>query len=870
MRNLRTFTVIPSLPPELEPLRKLSTNLWWSWSHEAISVFHRMERDLWEKTEHNPVRVLGSIPQARLDELAQNDGFLAHAQRVMESLKQYDRFQAWFEKTHPDRTARVAYFSAEYGITDCLPIYSGGLGVLAGDHIKSCSDLGIPLVGVGLLYRMGYFRQYLNRDGWQQERYPENDFYNMTIERVLDGERQPVTVSVEVLERQVQAQVWLAQVGRIPLYLLDANLEANHPDDRQITAQLYGGDLEMRIKQEILLGVGGQRALELLGIEPTVCHMNEGHSAFQALERIRRLMVQPGLSFAEARAATAAGNVFTTHTPVPAGNDMFPPALVEKYMASYWQQLGLSKDQFMGLGRINPDDAHEPFCMTVLAIRLAEFANGVSRLHGDVSRSMWQGIWPEVPEEEVPIRHITNGIHIQTWVARDMAALYDRYLGPAWRALGGSPQRNGNGRSTLDGEADLPEMERIWARVNSIPDEELWRIHERLRARLVAFARSKLRHSLEHQGAPVTEVEQAAEVLDPEALTIGFARRFATYKRATLLFRDLDRLKRILSDKKRPVQIIIAGKAHPRDNAGKELIRQIIHHARDPVLRRHVVFLEDYSMAVARRLVQGVDLWLNTPRRPMEASGTSGMKCAPNGGINLSTPDGWWVEGEGSDNGWTIGKGEEYESNEYMDDVESQALYDLLEKEVVPLFYSRSETDLPRGWIKNMKASIRTVCSVFNTDRMVSEYTDQFYIPATGRSRLLSEDGFKMAREMAAWQERLEQQWSNVSIESVEASTDRELVVNSALPVKAVLRLGELQPDELTVQLFHGPVDSKGELEQGRSIIMEDCQANGDNTFVYSGAIPCRGSGRHGFAIRVLPKHPDLKTRFIPKLIEWG
>jgi len=851
MRTIRKFTVIPSLPGRLEPLRKLAYNLYWCWSHEAINLFQRLDRDLWETTGHNPVRVLGSIRQQRLDEVAEDEGFLSHMARVVTQFEQYHGSSGWFDKAHPDDTTRIAYFSAEYGLTEGLPIYSGGLGLLSGDHIKSSSDLGLPLVAVGLLYRVGYFRQYLNADGWQQELYPENDFYNLPLERVKDDNDQLLTVSVVEAGRPVVAQVWRLSVGRIPIYLLDTNLEQNHPTDREITAQLYGGDLEMRIRQEIMLGIGGQRTLEALGIEPTVCHMNEGHSAFQALERIRRTMLRHKLSFDQARLATAAGNVFTTHTPVPAGNDMFPPDLVDKYLGHYWPQLALHRDQFLGLGRINPQDAHEPFCMTVLAIRLAAFSNGVSKLHGEVSRRMWSGIWPELPVEEVPIASITNGIHIKSMVSRDMAALYDRYLGPRWR--------------------DFTVNNPVWQRVEQIPDEELWRSHGRLRARLVAFARRRLRLQLEQRSAPQSEVLRASEVLDPEALTIGFARRFATYKRATLMFRDLDRLKRILGQPERPVQILIAGKAHPRDNAGKEFVRQIIHHARDPILRRRVVFIEDYDINVARYLVQGVDMWLNNPRRPMEASGTSGMKCPPNGGMNMSIPDGWWPEAVQPDNGWSIGQGEDYTDHEYQDEVESHAIFDLLEKEVVPLFYDRGGDGLPRGWIARMKSSIRTVCPVFNTDRMVYEYTERFYLPASSRARHLSKDGFKRARELAGWDARVRQHWAQVALVSVEVATSEDLEVGAALRVTAVVYLGELRPEEVTVQLHHGLLDATGILEQGSAITMgymEPGETRGSH--LYSGAIPCRTSGRHGFSLRVLPHHTDLVSPFLPGLVRWG
>jgi glycogen phosphorylase len=889
MRTIRKFRVIPSLPPKLEPLRKLAQNLFWCWSHDAILLFQRLDRDLWESTEHNPIRMLGMLKQDRLDEVAEDEGFLSHMHRAEQEFERYLKSPGWFHRAHPDDAARIAYFSAEYGFTESLAIYSGGLGLLAGDHVKSSSDLGLPLVAVGLLYRLGYFRQYLNIDGWQQELNPENDFYNLPLEVVRGDDGRPVKIAVEMPGRTLRAQVWRLNVGRVPCYLLDTNLEENSTEDRETTAQLYGGDLEMRIRQEILLGIGGQRMLEALGIEASVCHMNEGHSAFQALERIRRVMVRHGLGFNQARLATAAGNIFTTHTPVPAGNDMFPPNLVEKYLGAYWPQLGLDRERFLALGRIRPDDAHEPFCMTVLAIRLAAYTNGVSLLHGAVSRKMWSGIWPEVPLDEIPIGSITNGVHLQSWISRDMAALFDRYLGPRWREFGhgvqtkrpfqggaptpapGGPRIEARG---VEAASDREAIDRVWKRVESIPDEELWRIHERLRARLVSFCRSQLHKQLVQRGSPQSEIESSTEALDPEALTIGFARRFATYKRATLLFRDLNRLKRILEDAKRPVQIIIAGKAHPRDAAGKELIRQVIHLARDPLLRRRVVFVEDYSIAVARRLVQGVDVWLNTPRRPMEASGTSGMKVGPNGGLNLSCLDGWWPEAVRGDNGWSVGQGEDYTDNGYQDEVESHALYDLLEKEVVPLFYDRTENDLPKGWIAAMKASIRTICPVFNTDRMVNQYTERFYLSASAKARSLEADNFRRARELATWFERVERAWPEVALKQMETSTVQDLVVGSALRVTSTVHLGRsLHPEDVEVQLYTGHLDSQGQLLQGVAIPMGEDDLGGpkgEGDFEYRGGIPCRSSGQHGYAVRVLPSHTDMFQPIIPSLIKWG
>src|ERR1039458_6372337 len=586
LKPVRVFNVIPSLPEPLEPLRELAYNLRWAWDHDSIELFRRLDTDLWESTGHNPVQMLGSIDQMRLVSAAADDSFLAHLERVSRALETRMGQNSWVRRVHsPAGKLLVAYFSAEFGLTECLSIFAGGLGVLAGDHVKSASDLGVPLVGVGLLYQQGYFHQYLSQAGWQQEEHITNDFHNLPLRPLARPDGKPLTIEVQFPGRAVTARIWWAQAGRGPVYLLDTNVAANSPADREITGELYGGDTEMRLKQEILLGIGGYRALEAAHVQPAVYHMNEGHSAFLSLEHVRRLMERYQLSFREARELASPILIFTSHTPVEAGHDYFAADLMGHYFTEYYQGLGLNRNDFLALGRRNAGDQNELFCMTVLALRLAASSNGVSKLHGEVSRRMWQGIWPGVPVEEVPIGHVTNGVHFRSWISNEMNQLYDRYLGPQWRDAA-------NGV--------------IWRRVETIPAAELWRTHERRRERLVAFARRKLRDQLKRRGAPQSEIDAADEVLDPEALTIGFARRFATYKRATLLLSDTERLKRILLDAKRPVQIIFAGKAHPRDGGGKELIQRIVALARDPVFRRHVVFLEDQDMAVSRYLV-GLD-----------------------------------------------------------------------------------------------------------------------------------------------------------------------------------------------------------------------------------------------------------------------
>jgi len=851
MKTVRTFVVIPALPERLAPLLEIANNLWWTWNPAAVELFHRMDPDLWEGVDHNPLSLLGQLSRPKLEALARDDSFTSHMDTMRRKLEEYLSAPTWYDKTYGDDDGQhIAYFSAEYGFHECLPIYSGGLGILSGDHLKSASDLGLPLVGIGLAYRQGYFRQYLNSDGWQQERYPENEFHTLPLQRVRDADGKLLIVSVPLGDREVQVRVWRVNIGRVSLYLLDANVDSNAAADRAITAQLYGGDAEMRIEQEILLGIGGIRVLRALGIEPTVCHMNEGHSAFLALARIRCLMRRHNLSFADAREVTTAGNVFTTHTPVPAGNDRFAPALVLKYLGPYCAPMGIRDDELLALGREDAGDEEEPFCMTILALQLSSHANGVSKLHRTVSQRMWQALWPQVGPEESPIDAITNGIHIASWLSDEIERLYRRYLGPQWRNHLSEPA--------------------MWERVKQMPSSELWRGHARMRERLVAFARTRLRTQLQRRGLPPAEVARANEVLDPEALTIGFARRFATYKRATLLFRDLDRLDSILNHRDRPVQIIFAGKAHPHDTAGKELIREIIHIAHQYRFRNRMVFIEDYDINIGRHLVQGVDVWLNTPRRPLEASGTSGMKVPPNGGLNLSILDGWWCEAHQVDNGWAIGSGEEYEDADYGDEVEAQSLLNLIEMDLVPLFYDRGAGGLPNGWIARMKASMRSVCPTFNTDRMVREYTERCYAPSGQLFQRLSADQFRPAKELAGWKHRLRHHWREVAVVRMDHREPGDLQVGTQLEVEAEIAVGSLQPADLRVELYHGTIDSKGSLAGGQAAPMRLSHNNGDGRALYRGSIPCTTCGPHGYTVRIFPAHPNLGDPVYTGLIHWG
>ena len=863
MPSVRSFTVLPALPDSLKDLEFIARNMFWAWQPEFSELFKRIDSTLWARTSHNPVRLLGCVSQAKIEALAKNRGFVGELHRAAEKLRQYLDAQTWFERVC-SKTSKpiIAYFSAEFGIHECLPIYAGGLGILAGDHLKSASDLGVPLVGVGLLYQKGYFRQYLNVDGWQQEVYVENDFYNMPIELVCKQSGRPLTISVEYPGRCVVAQIWCASIGRVKLYLLDTNVPANSPADRMITSSLYGGDRELRIRQEIMLGIGGLKALSAMGIEPSVCHMNEGHAAFMALERIRELRTGRNMTFDEAVEATRAGNVFTLHTPVKAGLDEFRVELMDKYFGNYFPKLGINRQRFLGLGRLLPDDDGEPFKMPILALRLSGYANAVSKLHGQVSRGMWGSLWPGVPVDEVPIKSITNGIHIKNWLAEEMNSLYERYLGPGWAD------------EAMDGS--------IWEGIEQIPDEQLWQAHQRCKEQLIVFARNCLKAQMQRRGTYHAELNHAEEVLDPDALTIGFARRSAGYKRGSLLLKDPQRLTKLLTDSERPIQLVFAGKAHPRDAEGKDIIRHIVHFAAQHEVRRRIVFLEDYDMDMAKMMVRGVDVWLSNPRRPMEASGTSGMKAAVNGVLNMSTLDGWWCEGYTPEGGWVIGAGESYDDPDYQDMVESQAIYNMLENEVIPLFYTRSADNLPRAWIRRMKNSIKWIAPRFNTHRMVAEYTRRFYNPAAAKWRYLTAEAMARAKAFAQWKADIRQAWPECEVKDVAMEVhcgdaaeqlnprQPQLKVGSRLQVSTLVKLGQLSPEDISVEMYYGPVDGWGNIRDGSAVRMEyDRPAEHNSEHWFCGSVCCKKAGRYGVAIRILPHHPDLTNPHDLGLILW-
>jgi starch phosphorylase len=863
MPGVRSFTVLPALSEPIKNLEVIAKNMFWCWNPEFAELFKRVDSDLWSACGHNPVKLLGTISQEKLDKLAENQGFLGQLQNAAEKLKSYLNRPTWYEKVcSKSPKPIIAYFSAEFGIHECLAIYAGGLGVLAGDHLKSASDLGVPLVGVGLLYQKGYFSQFLSVEGEQREEYVENDFYSMPIELVCKESGQPLTISVEYPGRCVVAQVWCVSIGRVKLYLLDTNVPANSSGDRMITCSLYGGDRELRIRQEIMLGIGGLKALTAMDITPTVCHMNEGHAAFMALERIRELRTAQNITFDEALEATKAGNVFTMHTSVKAGLDEFNVALMDKYFSGYFPMLGINRARFLSLGRILPDDDSETFKMTILALRLGGYTNGVSKLHSQIARGIWGSIWPGLPLDEVPIKSITNGIHIKNWLSGEMNSLYERYLGPNW--------------------ADEIMDKQLWNNVEQIPDEEFWQIHQRCKEQLIVFARNRLKAQMERRGTYHTEMNRAEEILDPEALTIGFARRFAGYKRGNLLLRDPKRLVKLLTDPQRPIQIIFAGKAHPKDSEGKDIIRQIVHFANQHNVTRRLIFLENYDIDMARILLCGVDLWLNNPRRPMEASGTSGMKVAVNGGLNMSTLDGWWCEGYTPEGGWAIGAGQSYEDEDYRDTFESRAIYNILENEVVPLFYTRSADNLPRAWIRRVKNSIKWIAPRFNTHRMVAEYTQRLYNPALAKYSYLTATDCNRAREFSKWKAQMREAWPEFAVKDVvmevhngngneQLNTQQpQLKVGSQLCVRALVKLGRMSPGDISVELYHGPVDTWGNIRRGSALRMdykEAAEQQGEHWFV--GSMPCRNTGRHGVAVRVLPMHDDLVNPYEMGLILW-
>jgi len=843
MKALRSFTVRPSLPAELTALETLAMNLRWAWDDQTRDLFRWVDPEQWDASVHDPVRLLGLVPRERLDSLASDPGFMRFLDEVHTELSGYLSKPRWFQAREGTTALRsVAYFSPEFGIAEALPQYSGGLGVLAGDHLKAASDLGVPLVGVGLFYRHGYFRQELSVDGWQQERYPDLDPYAMAVTLCED-----VRVEVDLAGQPLIAQVWRADVGRVPLYLLDADVDENPDDVRRVTDRLYGGDVEHRLRQEILLGIGGVRALQHLGVSTQVFHTNEGHAGFLGLERIRQTIVAQGLSYPEAIEAVRAASIFTTHTPVPAGIDRFPPELIEKYFSGWAKECGVTIAELMELGHRAGDEPTERFNMAVMGLRLAGRSNAVSKLHGEVSREMFSDLWPDVPTEEVPIASVTNGVHAKTWVSAEMSDLLSRYVLPEWDEAGSDR----------------------WDRIDEARDDEVWRAKEQGREQLVAFVRRRLRESALARGLSASDVTWCDEVLDGKALTLCFARRFATYKRATLLLAQPERLCSLVLAGDRPVQFVFAGKAHPADDKGKGLIREIVSFAADLGIRHRFVFLEDYDIAVARTLCQGADVWLNTPRRPQEACGTSGMKAALNGALNCSILDGWWDELFNGENGWAISSVEQLDDEERRDELEANSLFEILERQIVPLFYERFQGPVPRRWVRRMKTAFRSLGPQVTAARMVRDYVEHLYEPTARQADRLAGDEFTPARQLAAWKARMLAAWEDVEILSVETEVS-VASLGTDRSVEAEVALGSLNADDVQVQLVHGPVGQHDEIEHPTITAMTPADRNGSGSLRYRGAFSCDAAGRYGFTVRVVPAHPDLVTSIELGRVAWA
>jgi glycogen phosphorylase len=844
MRPLHRFTVLPTVPEALAPLRALAHNLRWSWHPATQELFRAIDPNGWEASGHNPLRMLNETDARVLEQAAADPEFLARQQALVEDLRRYLAEPRWYQ-TLAGAPARIAYFSPEFGVSEVLPQYSGGLGVLAGDHLKAASDLGVPVVGVGLFYRSGYFRQSLTADGRQQESYPAFNPHELPFELVTGDDGRPLLVSVRLPDAVLHAQVWRAEIGRAPLLLLDSDVDENAPAERAVTDRLYGGGGEHRLRQEILLGIGGVRALHALGIEPEVFHTNEGHAGFLGLERIRRLMQEQGLDAATAIETVRAGTIFTTHTPVSAGIDRFPHSFIERYFGPDGVETGLDVHQIIELGA-EPDGDGSLFNMAVMGLRLAQRANGVSRLHGHVSRDMFRGLWPGFETDEVPIGHVTNGVHAGTWVNREWTELFERHLGRDYRL-----------------------SDRPWTPLLDLPDQDVWEVRRVARQRLVDDVRARLKRAWRARGASEGQLGWIDRAFSADVLTVGFARRVPSYKRLTLLLEDSDRLTRLLLDEDRPIQLLIAGKAHPADEGGKQLIADFARFAADAKVRHRVAFLPDYDMAMARTLVAGADVWLNTPLRPYEACGTSGMKAALNGCLNLSIRDGWWDELYDGHNGWAIPSADDPTIEpQRRDQLEAAAVYDLLEHGVLPLFYDRPD-GLPRRWIALVKHNLVSLGPAVLASRMVRDYTEGYYLPASLTSRQLAADGFTASRELAAWKQRVAAAWPAVVVRRVENGA-RERLLGARFTVRAVVELGELDPGEVEVQAAYGSVDDADELT---GVELATLKQNGQRTedgWVFEGEVPLATPGAFGYTVRVVPRHPGLVTASELGLAAWA
>ncbi len=850
MSKLQIFNVTPKIPGNIQFLETLSRNLWWSWKPNAKNLFRRIDPHLWYECERNPIALLSQVSQERLEELSEDEGFINQLAEVKEEFTE----EIWSDTDEGNIGECIAYFSLEYGLHESLRIYSGGLGILAGDHLKTASDLNLDLIGIGLFYREGYFRQHLNNDGWQEEDYPPNLLQDMPMQRAKDKNSETFEIELKLPDGIAKAIVWLVKVGRTKLFLLDTNTSDNKAEHRDITAQLYGGDRTTRLRQELLLGIGGLEVIRKMGYKIKACHINEGHAAFLNIARLNCFIQKENMTFDEALEITSRTKIFTTHTPVPAGHETFKVDMLKEHLEAVMEEYALTPEEVFSLAQLPAEkertDEKTDFSMSILAFKTAAYSNGVSKLHGEISREMWQHLWPNHSVDETPISYITNGVHLSTWVSEEIARLMERYIGSGWD-------------KSLISDNELKS-------IDSLLPEELWHAHLTARSRLIATLRKRKTKALMAKSAPGYEIERAENILENDTLTIGFARRFASYKRATLLLEDIERFKKLITNEDYPVQFIFAGKAHPDDNTGKELIQQIYNLTKDEELSKRIVFIEDYDMFIAERLVQGVDVWLNTPRRPREASGTSGMKAALNGVLNCSILDGWWDEAYNGKNGWAIGKGETYKDDDYQDHKEARHLYHILEDEIIPLYYEGKKGQIPEEWINMMKESMKTALASFSSYRMLTEYKDYAYLPAYKDHDDLSKNNFEQCKKKTKDFLKLKNNWDYITIENLATDKDLNLLrVDEEFTVKTNVYPGEIDPDLLDVEVFYGPMGSLNSIENSTIQQMSREQKQNDGKIQYSTVIKCEHSGRYGFTVRVVPKDKIWKHS-IPGLITWA
>ena len=846
------ITVNPQLPKRIEKLAEISNNLWWSWNTEFLRLFKIIDRDLWENCEKNPVKFLKQISQDRLEEVAVDNTFLKEYDKLSKQFEDYmSSKNTWFSNKYPEnKNDLIAYFSAEYGLDETIPIYSGGLGILSGDHLKSASDLGIPLVAVGLLYKNGYFHQKINGYGDQETEYHNIELSNLPIKPVKNENGEELKIHVKFEHRKVYLKVWQINVGRIKLYLLDSDIEENNPEDREVTLRLYGGDQEMRIKQEIVLGMGGTNLLiNELGLKPTIYHMNEGHSAFLILELIKNIIREKEVSFEVAKDIASSKTVFTTHTPVPAGNDIFPIDLVEKYFKDFWPRLGLNREEFLKLGMKPCNELEHGFNMGILALKVAGKKNGVSKLHGAVSRELFGDVWPEIAANESPITYVTNGIHTCSWLAPSMKTLYNKYLIPYWQ--------------------DNIYNDEVWTNINNIPNNEVWKIHQERKEKLLNLVKQNTTNRLRRAGYPYEEINDITSRLNPNILTIGFARRFATYKRATLIFKDLERITQILNNQDKPVQIIFAGKAHPADKEGQDLIKRIHEISMMPQFKGKIFLLENYNIAMSRYLISGVDVWLNNPRRPMEASGTSGQKASVNGVINFSILDGWWAEGYNQKNGWTIGTNAEYSSYEEQDIADSQSMYHTLEEKIIPTYYQKDENGISEKWMEIMKNSITSTGGKYSTARMLVDYTNNLYIPLCNLTKKYYENVDNVA-EFNLWKKNLYVNWKDIKITQKNNLNNITMDAGNNIEVKCEVKLPNVDINNIKVECYYGKILDNGIVENVSIIPMKlENKNEEEKNYEYTAKIELKTGGNYGYTFRIMPQHEMILDSENLNLIKW-